>query len=62
MDALLRLSRYPIGRPSRTKGFFEKRADGTPYIIAYEQTDAAIVVVRIIHQRRDWPDGDWPQA
>lgn len=57
---LERLAHYPIGRRSRAEGYFEKPVTGRPYTIAYELTDAAVVVIRIVHQRRDWPEDGWP--
>jgi plasmid stabilization system protein ParE len=35
-----------------------------PYIVAYaidsDTTPERIVVLRVIHGARDWPEGDWP--
>jgi plasmid stabilization system protein ParE len=59
---LERLAHYSIGRRSRIDGYFEKPVTRTPYTIAYQPTDKAIVVIRIIHQRRQWPEGSWPKA
>ncbi|GGD03454.1 type II toxin-antitoxin system RelE/ParE family toxin [Aureimonas glaciei] len=59
---LERLAHYPTGRRSRAEGYFEKPVTGRPYTIAYELTDAAVVVIRLVHQRRDWPEGGWPKG
>lgn len=57
-----RLAMMSIGRSSRIEGYREKSVTGTPYIIAYVLEDTSLVVIRVIHQRRDWPADDWPQA
>ena len=61
-EAIVRLSQIPIGRPARVDGYFEKSVTGAPYTIAYSLTDKTLSIIRIIHQRRDWPDDDWPQG
>jgi toxin ParE1/3/4 len=59
---LERLAQFSIGRSSRVHGYREKSVTGTPYIIAYVVEDTTLVIIRIIHQRRDWPDDHWPQG
>ena len=54
-----------IGRVGRVEGTFEKPVVGLPYIIAYEITvgpegSEVVVVLRLIHGARDWPDNEWP--
>ena len=52
------------GRPGRVTGSYEKSVSRLPYIIAYELRPIAgresVVILRVIHTSRDWPDDDWP--
>lgn len=52
------------GRPGRVTGSYEKSVSRLPYIIAYELRPIAgresVVILRVIHTSRDWPDEDWP--
>ena len=52
------------GRPGRVTGTYEKSVSRLPYIIAYELLPIAgresVVILRVIHTSRDWPDEDWP--
>jgi toxin ParE1/3/4 len=54
----------PIGRRGRVTGTYEKSVTGVPYILAYAfQTvggEERIVILRVIHSARDWPDESWP--
>lgn len=57
-EAASRLADFPTGRPGRVARTYEKVV--RPYIIAYAMTDDRITILRVIHGRRDWPEGDWP--
>ncbi len=59
--AIAVLADRSIGRPGRLRGTFEKRVLATPYIIAYSVSGQTLTVLRIIHERRDWPPGRWPR-
>ena len=56
------LAHHSIGRPGRATRSFEKPITGTFYTLVYGISDASLSVLRVIHQRRDWPADDWPQA
>jgi plasmid stabilization system protein ParE len=61
-----RLGHAPIGRKGRVAGTYEKPVKDLPYIITYALQpmpggDERVVVVRVIHGARDWPDGEWPK-
>ena len=55
------LSEMPIGRVGRVTGTYEKPIARTSLIIVYQLTDEILHVVRIIHGKRNWPEGEWPQ-
>lgn len=44
------------GRPGRVPGTRELVVTRTPYVVAYEATDAEIRVLSVIHSRRIWPE------
>jgi plasmid stabilization system protein ParE len=54
-----------IGRPGRVTGTYEKSVPRLPYIIVYAIESRIegemIVILRVIHTARDWPEGGWPQ-
>ncbi len=58
------LGAFPTGRPGRVSGTYEKVLRGLPYIVAYSidhgTTPAEIIILRIIHGARHWPEDDWP--
>ena len=56
------LAHRSIGRRGRVDQSFEKPITGTFYTLVYGLPDESLSVLRIIHQRRDWPDDDWPQG
>jgi toxin ParE1/3/4 len=61
-----RLGHTPIGRRDRVAGTYEKPVVGLPYIIAYALQalptgGERIVIVRVIHGARNWPEGEWPK-
>ncbi len=60
------LGNAPLGRPGRIPGTYEKVVRRLPYIIAYvlgESPDGSeeVVILRVIHGARDWPNGRWPE-
>jgi toxin ParE1/3/4 len=56
----LALGDMPTGRAGRVTGTYEKSVTGLPYVIAYalmlQGGVEAVVIVRVIHTSRDWPD------
>ena len=60
------LAQRPVGRPGRISGTYEKSVVGQPYIVAYtllprdDGDPDDILILRIIHTARDWPEGRWP--
>lgn len=59
-QAIAQLAELPIGRPGRVKNTYEKLVRRTSYIVAYALSDEAITILHIIHGKRDWPEGAWP--
>jgi toxin ParE1/3/4 len=60
------LGRIPSGRRGRVAGTYEKSVTRLPYIIAYSFQSAPgggerIVILRVIHSARNWPQGAWPK-
>jgi toxin ParE1/3/4 len=57
-----RLAEFPTGRVGRVKGTYEAPIAGLPYIVSFavNESGAEVLVLRIIHGARDWPDGGWP--
>jgi toxin ParE1/3/4 len=45
-----------LGRPGRVKGTRELVIVRTPYIAAYRVKNNEIVILRILHGARQWPD------
>ena len=61
IDATVKLlADMPIGRPGRVQGSYEKPISANPYIVAYHLSEETITILRVIHGRRDWPEGEWP--
>jgi toxin ParE1/3/4 len=65
-EAVDNLSHMPTGRRGRVGGTYEKPVRSLPYIIAYalqggSRGDERIVILRVIHGARDWPEGEWPE-
>ena len=60
-----KLGDFATGHPARVAGLYEKLVPRLPYIIAYgidrETTDQTIVIIRVIHASRNWPEGEWPE-
>ena len=61
-EAVALLAQTPIGHPGRVQGTYEKLVLRTPYIIAYALSDDTLTILRVIHERRDWRDGEWPDG
>jgi len=59
-----RLAHTPIGHSGRVAGTYEMPVTGLSYIIAYALQAVGsreqIVVLRVIHGARNWPQGGWP--
>jgi plasmid stabilization system protein ParE len=59
------LGHAPTGRVGRVSGTYEKPVTGLPYIIAYalqpRPRGERIVILRVIHGARNWPEGEWPE-
>jgi len=55
--AARRLRNFPeSGRPGRVTGTRELVVTGTPYIAAYQVTDEAVRILRVLHGAQQWPD------
>jgi toxin ParE1/3/4 len=55
------LATLPTGRPGRVSGTYECRVPRTSHIISFELPNAdAIHILRIIHERRNWRENEWP--
>lgn len=44
------------GRPGRVAGTYEWVVKRTPYLIAYTVDDDQLIVLRVIHGKRRWPE------
>lgn len=58
------LGEMATGRPGRVTGTYEKSLSRLPWIIAYALRPMAgresIVILRVIHTSRHWPEEEWP--
>jgi toxin ParE1/3/4 len=45
-----------IGRPGRVPGTRELILSGTPYVVPYRIRDGNVVILRILHGARRWPN------
>ena len=58
------LGEMATGRPGRVSGTYEKSLVRLPYDIAYALRriggSERVVILRVIHTSRDWPDDEWP--
>jgi plasmid stabilization system protein ParE len=53
------------GRKGRVGGTYEKPVPRLPYIMAYALStladgSEAVVILRVIHGVRNWPEDEWP--
>lgn len=56
-QAVDRLADQPgIGRPGRAPDTRELVITGTPYIVAYRVVNDTIVILRVLHGSRQWPE------
>ncbi len=56
-SAVPELARQPgIGRPGRVPGTRERVLVDIPYIIAYRVEENTLVILRVLHTSRKWPD------
>ncbi len=60
MAAIEKLAERPIGRVGRVAGTYEKSVHKTSLIIAYALDDGILYILRILHAKRNWPEGQWP--
>ncbi len=45
-----------IGRPGRVPGTRELIVSGLPYILPYIEKNGAVVILRVMHTSRKWPE------
>jgi toxin ParE1/3/4 len=62
-----KLGALATGRRGRVGGTYEKPVPRLPYIMAYALAPLpgggeAVVILRVIHGARNWPDEDWPRT
>jgi toxin ParE1/3/4 len=59
------LGEFATGRPGRVTGIYEKALPGLPWLIAYSLQarpgGESVVILRVIHAARDWPEESWPE-
>lgn len=56
-----KLADMPTGRPGRVSGTYEQKIPRLPYTIAYAVPETSrLVILRVIHNARNWPDETWP--
>lgn len=52
----------PTGRYGRVFGTYEIYVPKTALIISYElPDDKTLHILRLIHAKRNWPEGEWPE-
>ncbi len=55
------LAAMATGRAGRVAGTYEVYMPRTSYIIVFELPDKSTIhVLRVIHAKRNWPEGEWP--
>ena len=56
-DHVLQLIDYPLsGRSGRVRNTRELVVTGLPYIVAYRVIDESVLILRVLHTARQWPD------
>ncbi len=56
-EALRPLRQHPgLGRPGRMAGTRERVISGLPYIVPYQVCPDRIVILRVLHTARQWPE------
>lgn len=66
-EAAARLGQATTGRRGRVTGTYEKVVARRPYVLAYEiralpAGGEGVVILRVIHAARNWPEGEWPEG
>ena len=65
-EAVAALGERPTGRAGRVIGTYEKSIARLPYIVSYTLRQMngpeSVVILRVIHAARDWPDNGWPSS
>jgi toxin ParE1/3/4 len=61
MATIEKLAVRPIGHVGRVAGTYEKSVLKTSLIVAYALEIEVIHILRIIHAKRNWPEGEWPK-
>lgn len=66
-EAAERLGLAATGRRGRVSGTYEKVVAGRPYVVAYAIRSVpgggeGVVILRVVHAARNWPEGEWPEA
>jgi toxin ParE1/3/4 len=61
MATIEKLAEKPIGRAGRVAGTYEKSVLKTSLIVAYVLDEGTLHILRIIHAKRNWPEGEWPK-
>ncbi|ETW99518.1 MAG: hypothetical protein ETSY1_14765 [Candidatus Entotheonella factor] len=57
-QAVQRLIEHPhLGRAGRVADTRELVISGTPYLVPYQVLDDRIVILRVLHGARQWPEG-----
>lgn len=52
-DALERLARFDVGRPSKVSGAREMTVPGMPYVVVYRIEGDELLVLGVFHTRQD---------
>jgi toxin ParE1/3/4 len=57
LESVDNLSTHPfLGRPGRLPGTRELVVAGTPFIVPYQVREDEVVILRVFHAARKWPD------
>ncbi|WNJ88163.1 type II toxin-antitoxin system RelE/ParE family toxin [Bosea sp. 685] len=60
-SAVRKLAEMPTGRPGRVGVTYERKIPRLLYTIAYAIPETSrLVILRVIHNARDWPEESWP--
>lgn len=56
-ESVNHLATHPLlGRPGRLPGTRELIISGTPFIVPYRVREDEVVILRVFHAARKWPD------
>jgi plasmid stabilization system protein ParE len=62
LSRVINLSEAPTGRTGRVFGTYEAFVAKTSLVICYElPDDSTLHILRIIHAKRQWLEGEWPK-